>query len=288
MNLVFSFDEGYISTFKVLLYSIYLNNPKERLTIYLLHYDMTEDAINDLQSTMDGYDFNFHPINCRVHLEKTADIKINRYYTIEMYLWLFAPYVLPKEVDRALYLDPDIINLNNIHRLYDLDFEDNLFIAMDYEIKNKLIQPFNNLRLGTLSAEYYFNAGVVLMNIEKLRSERNSAEISKAVVDNKAVLILPDQDIFNYLYTGEIKNAKWEFFNLDPRLYQLFNLIKPEIYNEEWVEDKAIFIHYGGKHKPWQEREKYKLDLGNYYFQYEEKLKQTITESSVEINDKAF
>ena len=126
------------------------------------------------------------------------------------------------------------------------------------------------------------------MNIEKLRSERNSAEISKAVVDNKAVLILPDQDIFNYLYTGEIKNAKWEFFNLDPRLYQLFNLIKPEIYNEEWGSRQAIFIHYGGKHKPWQEREKYKLDLGNYYFQYEKELKQTITESSVEINDKAF
>jgi lipopolysaccharide biosynthesis glycosyltransferase len=282
MNLVFSFDEGYISTFKVFLYSIYENNQNEPINLFLLHYDMEEEALVDLEKTIKGYNFKFYPINCRKFLERSEDITINRYYTIEMYLWLYAPYVLPEEVDRALYLDPDIINLNNMRRFYDLDFDEHLFIAMDYEIKNKIVQPFNNLRLGTFSAEHYFNAGVVLMNIEKLRHERAPEEISEAVVENKAVLILPDQDIFNYLYTGKIKNADWELYNLDPRLYQFFQLIKPDTYNKKWVEDEVIFIHYGGKHKPWQEREKYKMDLGDYYFQYEEQLNQITLESSVE------
>ena len=282
MNLVFSFDKEYIPTFKVFLYSIYLNNQNEHINIFLLHYDMEQDALNDLKSIVETYHFKFHSINCRKILKKTDDITINRYYTIEMYLWLYAPYVLPKEVDRALYLDPDIINLNNIHRFYDLEFEEHLFIAMDYKIKNKIVQPFNNLRLGTLTAEHYFNAGVVLMNIAQLRNERGSEEISKAVAENKAILILPDQDIFNYLYTDKIKNAKWELYNLDPRLYQFFQLLKPEAYNKEWVEDEVVFIHYGGKHKPWQEREKYKMDLGAYYFQYEEQLNQITIESSVE------
>lgn len=283
MNLVFSFDKYYIAVFKVLLHSIYVNNPEEDMTIYLLHYEMEDEALTDLDKTILAYGFHFEPINCREHLEESKDVTINRYYTIEMYLWLFAPYVLPEDVDRALYLDPDIINLNNMHRFYDMDFEDNLFIAMDYEVKNRIVQPFNNLRLRTLSAEHYFNAGVVLLNIDKLRRERIPEEIPESVIENKPVLILPDQDIFNILYTGEVKNGSWELFNLDPRLYQLFHLLKPEVYNENWVENEVVFIHYGGKHKPWKERGKYKMAMGDYFFEYEEKLKQMTVESSVKI-----
>jgi len=274
VNLVFSFDENYIDTFKVFLYSIYLNNPDEMITIYLLHDQMEKRALADLKETIVMFQFDFKPIDCKDFLKESSEVTINRYYTIEMYLWLFAPYVLPEKVERALYLDPDIINLNNMHRFYDLDFEDHLFIAMDYEIKNKIVQPLNNLRLKTFQAEHYFNAGVVLMNIEKLRDEREPDEIPKAVVENKDALILPDQDVFNYLYTQEIKNSEWKLYNMDPRIYQFYQAIMPDTYHLDWVEDEVVFIHYGGKHKPWEEREKYKMDLGKYYFAYEEKLEQ--------------
>jgi len=281
VNLVFSFDENYIDTFKVLLYSIYDNNPDEVITCYLLHHQMEQEHLDDLEETMALYQFKFEPIDCKDFLEESNEVTINRYYTIEMYLWLFAPYVLPDEVERALYLDPDIINLNNIHRFYDLDFEDHLFIAMDYEIKNKIVQPINNLRLGTLKAEHYFNAGVVLMNIEKLRKERSAEEIPKAVVEHKDALILPDQDIFNYLYTQEIKNGEWKLHNMDPKLYEFYQAFMPDKYNLDWVDEEVVFIHYGGKHKPWEEREKYKMDLGHYYFMYEEQLKQKNIERGV-------
>jgi len=281
VNLVFSFDENYIDTFKVLLYSIYVNNPDEAITCYLLHHQMEQEHLKDLEEIMVSYQFKFEPIDCKDFLKESNEITINRYYTIEMYLWLFAPYVLPDKVERALYLDPDIINLNNIHRFYDLGFEDHLFIAMDYEIKNKIVQPINNLRLGTLKAEHYFNAGVVLMNIEKLRNERNAEEIPQAVVEHKDALILPDQDIFNYLYTQEIKNGEWKLHNMDPRLYQFYKTIMPDKYNLDWVDDEVVFIHYGGKHKPWEERAKYKMDLGHYYFTYEEQLKQKNIERGV-------
>lgn len=273
MNLVFSFDEGYFEPFNVLLQSIYLNNPNEELTIYYLHYGMQKESLDKLEKIIQYFGFAFHPINCVHYLEDETDIIINRYYTIEMYLWMYAPFVLPEDVERALYLDSDIINLNSMRRLYDMDFEDKLFIAMDYEIKNKAIQPINNMRLGTKKAEHYFNTGVVLMNIDKLRRERNADEISEAVVKNKAILILPDQDIFNFLYVGEIKDADWENFNLDPRLYQFFKVVMPEKYNKKWVDDEVVFIHYCGRHKPWAEQGKYKSDLGYYYFFHEDLLK---------------
>lgn len=289
MNLVFSFDEDYIDPFKVLLHSIFINNSNEKINIYFLHYGMRKNHLEDLQIEADGYGFNFIPINCEHFLKDETDITINRYYTIEMYLWMFAPYVLPEEVDRALYLDPDIINLNKLRRFYDMDFEDNLFVAMDYEIKNKVIQPINNLRLGMKDAEHYFNTGVVLMNTAKIRNERDPEEIIEAVVKNKAILILPDQDIFNYLYVNEIKRGDWEHFNLDPRLYQFFKVIMPETYNKKWVDDEVVFIHYCGKHKPWLEQGKYKNDLGYYYFFYEDLRRKTNNYKGREVvNGKAF
>ncbi len=281
MNLVFSFDEAYIPTFKVLLQSIYENNPGELFDIYFLHYKMEEEAVADLEQTIDSYGYACFPINCEPYLKESEDIRINRYYTIEMYLWLFAPYILPEHVERALYLDPDIINLNPIRELYDTSFDDNLFLAMDYEIKNKLVQPINNLRLRTRKAERYYNTGIVLMNVSKLKAERHPEEITEAVVKNKAILILPDQDVFNHLYHGEVKDGPWELYNLDPRLYQVGQFVMPDTFNKEWLEKETVFIHYCGKHKPWLEREKYKMDLGAYYFKYEEAAQNMNTESSV-------
>lgn len=289
MNLIFTFDEGYFHPFKVLLQSIYENNPEEEMHFYFLHYDMKKASLNELHHEITGYGYLFHPINVKHFFEDDSAIQINRYYTIEMYLWLFAPFVLPEDVDRALYLDPDIINVNALRRFYKLSFDDNLFVAMDYKIKNKPIQPLNNLRLNTKDADHYFNTGVVLMNIAKLREERTSDEIVEAIVKNKAILILPDQDVFNYLYTGEIKASDWEYYNLDPRLYQIFKVLLPDTYNRQWVEEHVVFIHYSGKNKPWLDREKYKRDLGYYYYFYEDTLKKKNSRRGREvINDTTF
>lgn len=281
MNLVFSFDANYSLTFKVLLHSIYKNNPEDIFTIYFLHYNMEIEALEDLKETIEEYGYIFQPINCQPYLEKSEDVTINRYYTVEMYLWLFAPYLIPDGVERALYLDPDIINLNAIKEFYETSFDDNLFVAMDYEIKTKLIQPINNLRLGTRNAERYYNTGVVLMNIAKIKSERQPDEIKDAVVKNKAILILPDQDVFNHLYHGRVKDGPWELYNLDPRLYQVGQFVIPDTFNKKWLEENAVFIHYCGKHKPWQERDKYKMDLGEYYFKYEREAEKLNSESRV-------
>ena len=281
MNLVFSFDANYSLTFKVLLHSIYKNNPEEQFNIYFLHYAMASEALEDLKQATQYYGYVFYPIDCQPYLEQSEDVTINRYYTVEMYLWLFAPYLLPEGVERALYLDPDIVNLNAIQPFYDTSFEEKLFVAMDYEVKTKWLQPINNLRLGTRNAERYYNTGVVLMNIPQIKAKRRPEEITEAVVKNKAILILPDQDVFNHLYHGHVKDGPWELYNLDPRLYQVGQFVMPDTFNKKWVEEKNVFIHYCGKHKPWQEREKYKMDLGAYYFKYERELENLKTESRV-------
>lgn len=78
-------------------------------------------------------------------------------------------------------------------------------------------------------------------------------------------------------------------YNVDHRLYQMFHLINPDKYNQNWLEEEVVFVHYAGKHKPWVEQDNYRYDLGVYYFEYEELLNNNYRErESEQFDGKAF
>lgn len=268
MNLLFTLNENYLPPFYTLLRSIFYSNSREEVfDIYLMHKDISENQLLRLEAFINNEGHSLHVIDCTNLFEE--DTVVNRYYSIEMYYRLLAPFVLPDKLDRILYLDPDIINLNSFAKFYNQDFKDNLFIATTHEYATKWIQPLNNLRLGTLKSEDYFNTGILLMNLPEIRTKVTPDDIFKAIQTNKNRLVLPDQDIFNHLYWNRIGEADWRIYNLDPRFYSKLKLFFPAIYNQEWVEKNVVFIHYCGKHKPWLENEKYRYDLGFYYHEFE-------------------
>ncbi|OJF91907.1 glycosyltransferase family 8 protein [Alkalibacterium sp. 20] len=270
INLLFSLDENYIYPLKVMIRSLVENHPNESFRMYLLHAGISERSLEDLRRYIesDG-DNELIAIYSKNHFESSDKVAITRYYALEMYLWMFAPYILPNDIDRILYLDPDIVAMNDIKPFYNKSFEGYSFIATNYKYKTKWVQPFNNLRLRNFESDDYFNSGVVLMNLEKLRKVGDANRIVEAIRENKAVLILPDQDIFNLVYVNDIKEEDWRMYNMNPRVYEKLNILFPNKYNLQMIEKEVVFIHYSGKHKPWKEREKYKYTLGNYYFDFE-------------------
>lgn len=272
MNLLFTLNENYLEPLFTSLRSIFRSNDKEKMTIYLMHQNIPHNRIIEVNDFVTGNGHTFFPIDCKKLFSEEA--VVNRYYSIEMYYRLLAPFVLPLEIDRVLYLDPDIINLRSFSSFYKQDFDGKLFVATTHDYATKWIQPINNIRLGTLSSEDYFNTGVILMNLTLIRSTRNREEIITAIKINKNRLVLPDQDIFNHLYWNEVKEADWRIYNLDARFYSQLKRVFPRKFSIEWVEEKVVFIHYCGKHKPWIERESYRHELGGYYHYFEDILKQ--------------
>lgn len=271
MNLLFTLNENYLGPLYTVLRSIFRSNDKEEMTVYLMHQNIPQKRIAEVQQFITEKGHAFFSIDCKNLFSE--EVVVNRYYSIEMYYRLLAPFVLPAELDRILYLDPDIVNLQSFSSFYEQDFEGNLFVATTHDYATKWIQPINNIRLGTLSSEDYFNTGVILMNLPLIRKTRNREEIFAAIKINKKRLVLPDQDIFNYLYWKEVKEADWQIYNLDARFYSQLNRVFPRKFSIEWVEEKVVFIHYCGKHKPWIERESYRYKLGEYYYYFEDTLK---------------
>lgn len=267
MNLLVTCNENYLPPLKTMLWSVFKTNTTESFAIYFMHNNMRHSELQKMDEFIQANGHEFYPINCRDLFE--METTVNRYYSIEMYYRLLAPFVLPEDLDRILYLDPDIVNLNPVKDFYDQDFKNNLFVATTHDYLTRWIQPINNIRLNMLESKGYFNTGIILMNLPAVRASKKQEDILSVIELYKKRLLLPDQDVFNHLYWDSILEADWRIYNLDPRYYSKANLIFPKDYNVEWVEQEVVFIHYCGKQKPWNKREDYKYKLGEYYYQYE-------------------
>ena len=94
------------------------------------------------------------------------------YYTLTTYYRLIVPNAFPY-IDKALYLDSDTLIRDDIATLYDTEIGDNILGA----IKDGSVQIFDEFityveKALKIKKECYFNAGVLIMNLAKMRKMR--------------------------------------------------------------------------------------------------------------------
>jgi lipopolysaccharide biosynthesis glycosyltransferase len=266
-HVLVTLDANYLPPLKVLMNSLFRNNNRP-FTFYLLYSRIPEIEIELLKQFAKRQGHQLVPIY--VDPELFADAPVFRHYTAEMYYRLAAHQFLPSQLDRVLYLDPDIVAINPIDELYDMDFEGNMFIAAEHTHSTKVANLFNKLRLKTPNARGYFNTGVMMMNLELMRKEVRLEDIYQFIRDNRFKLVLPDQDVLNGLYWDKIKPVDGYRYNYDARYYDMIQLLPNPKHDLQWIQENTVFIHYCGKDKPWKEN--YKGELGLFYKRYSDVL----------------
>ena len=92
-------------------------------------------------------------------------------YPESIYYRLLAQNYLPKDLDKVLYLDADILCINDLQPLYELPLEDHLYAAANHSKLTEVTTVINKVRLKNYESEGYFNSGVLLMNLTQLRQE---------------------------------------------------------------------------------------------------------------------
>lgn len=199
-------------------------------------------------------------------------------YPVEIYFRIFATKYLPKNLDRILYLDTDIIVINKLNKLYNMNFHDNYYLASTNI--GKFIHLFNEIRLGLDKEHPYINTGVLLINLKKLRNVEIEYEVNNFVNKKKKLLMLPDQDIISTLYGSKIKVIDNLKYNLSDRFLNLHNL---KNFNSKidlaWIRKNTIIIHYYGKNKPWKKN--YKGILNCFYNEVLEDMSNEKTSSNI-------
>lgn len=261
--LLTTLDRNYLPQLQVLLCSLHVNNPGGSFSLWLLHSGIPEKEFMGIRSQCGKYGYDLSPL--QVDTELFQDAPVTRQYpNREMYYRLLAPYLLPGDLKRILYLDPDILAINPLRPLWETAMEGRLFAAAAHTGKTELANNVNKLRLGT--GQDYYNSGVLLMDLEAGRREISPREIFYFVEQHGRELLLPDQDILNALYGERILPLEDVLWNYDARNYSNYLLRSGGQCDMDWVMEHTAILHFCGKEKPWKPN--YRRRFGVLYRHY--------------------
>lgn len=260
--LLVTLDQHYLPQLRVLLTSIYLNHLGQAFDVYLIHRQIPGKSLKKLSEDCARLDFRLIPI--RADGETFRSAKVTARYPREMYYRLLAGEWLPHDLDKILYLDPDILVINSLNALWEMDLRGYLFAAAAHTGKTEMANSVNKIRLKTNTD--YFNSGVLLMNLEEARREIIPDDLFRFVEDNPMALLLPDQDVLNALYGSRILSLDDARWNYDARNYSNYLLRSGGKENLEWVMENTSILHFCGKDKPWKKN--YRRRFGSLYRHY--------------------
>mgnify|MGYP001516673619 CR=1 FL=1 len=225
MNILVTLDRNYLPPLRVMLGSLLRNDPGETFEIYAIGDGLLPEDWAALEELCAGRG-RIHPLE--VPADLFADAPVARYWTRAMYYRLLAAELLPRSLDRVLYLDPDILVINPVRALYDTDLEGDLMAAATHTgLLAGITDPVNRLRLENYEAEAYYNSGVLVMDLSAMRRE-----------------VRPG-DIFDYAREDD------SLWNYDARRFDRYLLLSQGERDMDWVMDHTAILHFCGKRKPW-------------------------------------
>ena len=249
MNIFVTLDRNYLNPLKVMLGSLYLNNPGEDFAVYLAADGVEARDLDGLDRLLIGGNVRYHFLE--VDAQMFADAPVVRYYSKAMYYRLLAAWLLPESVDRVLYLDPDILVIGKVRELYHMDMGNSLYAAAMHRGLIGISASISKVRLPDHDSDSYFNSGVLLMDLEKLRKDTDRRAIFEYVEKYQHILILPDQDVLNGLFGARIHPIDERIWNYDARKFETYRLASQGKADMDWVMNNTVFLHFCGKKKPW-------------------------------------
>lgn len=228
-----------------MLHSLVASGTEGPVEIYLLHYgDVSDESRDRTRESVEGFDaeVRFLPIP---HAS-LADLPKGG-YSPATWSRILIPEMLP-DVHKLLYLDADMIVLSPLDALWATPLGEHHFAAVA-----NAFYPWMGDRareLGLPAGYKYFNAGVLLMNLDAMRKDDAATKLRRYAFDHPRNQY-PDQDALNAVYHDSVLhlhprwNAQTTIFDVDAE-----DLPFPRAEALEAREDPAI-VHYIGPYKPW-------------------------------------
>ncbi len=239
LPIFFAVDNGYIPFLAVSLQSLVDNSSKNHFyLIKILYTNISEENMEKIKK-YERENVNIEFVDLNYYIEKIKDKLYTRdYYSKTTYFRLFIPNLYP-QYNKALYLDSDIVLLKDVYELFSIDMEDNLVAgAPDDVIQTiEVFREYAEKVVGVADYRNYFNAGVLLMNLDELR-KFNFQEKFLYSLDKIKFSVAQDQDYLNRLCKGRVKiiDGNWN---------------RMPIANEKSEDGNINLIHYNLAYKPW-------------------------------------
>lgn len=247
IHIAMNIDSYYITQCCVVLTSIFENNRDESIHVHIINHGLPETERRDIIDIVEkryGQVLSFHVIDTG----KTRNLPFSNHITIATYYRLFVAELLPETIYKLLYLDCDIVVDGSIHDLWNTDITGYAVGCVEDMWSGK---KNNYERLGYDEVYSYFNAGVMLINLDYWRRNDVGRRSLEYAYEKENNIVMFDQDILNALLHDNklLLPFRW---NVQDGFLRRHRKIRPEVLPalEEELRHPVI-IHYTGSKKPW-------------------------------------
>jgi lipopolysaccharide biosynthesis glycosyltransferase len=260
IRVLFCCNPSYCQHLAVTLVSLLANNRTNRFELHLILSARNPSLETRLWRSLAPYS-NF---TLEIHdfpLAEYAHFFVDNHVTVDTYCRIFAANVLSPDIDKILYLDSDLIVLDDLRDLWATDISAYAAAAVP--------EPYGLFRrefLGIPLDRPYVNAGVMLINLRRWRAEGLPQRLGRFIETHGSNLWYWDQDAINAnLYDAILPlphrwNVQAQVYKLRWRRYRN---------SESSIREACLrpaILHYSTAEKPWRFRAIVKKKL--LYFDY--------------------
>lgn len=246
MDIMYTCDNNYVWLMGISTISLFENNKHiKELTVYLIGENISDENKCHLNDIAQKYNRQIFVIDVP-KLDIPPSLTSAR-WPLSAFTRLFSGVILPNNLQRILYLDCDTIIVEDIEPLQNIDFGNNIVVA----IKDCISGSYKE-NIGLNKDNPYFNAGVLLLNLEKIRDIDIKREIEEYMHKYVKLINYADQDILNGMFKGKIGvlDPKYDVMTIDVvhSYEEIMKLRRPtNFYNENELKSAVsnpVIVHY--------------------------------------------
>lgn len=243
VNVFFASDRNYLPYLAVALASLSEHATNDNFyNIRILSEDLTNESLHGVvKGLKPNVKIKVFSVADRISgIKKELALRLRDYYSDAIYYRIFIAEMFPK-LKRAVYLDSDIVLNTDVERLYNAPIGDNLLGAVTDEsvMSHEPFREYVKAHVRMKRAEDYFNSGVLVMNLAKMREERIKDQFIKLLCKYNFKTVAPDQDYLNFLCRG--------------RIYYLERGWNKHAISENEIDRSELYLmHYNMFNKPWK------------------------------------
>lgn len=277
ITIVVACDNHYLIMLAALIKSIEINHiSQESIDLWIIDDDVTKRNKSKLEKSISNSSITIHWINGKNIIPEGMSLPLDKNtYPVNIFMRLFIPYFLPKNIKKALYLDVDMLVLTDISELWNTDIGDNIAGSVTDSVCKTINVGIKNYKeLDLDGSENYFNSGLLLMDLGKWIKSDVTQKVINCVNKNRDFATFSDQYGLNVILHKQWKHIDplWNYYsNGDhpkPNLIHFFHR-KPFYSSYNYNKDYQKLFHQYLSHTEWKntkpvnEFRRYIVKIGN-------------------------
>lgn len=209
IHIAVNIDYQYVEHCAVTLVSAFVNNPGEAFTVHVIADRLPEPDRQLLDALCSQYqnEVVFHQPDMSM-LSGFTIRKFSKRISLATYYRCILADILPVDVNRVLYLDCDIVVLDRLRPFWETDLE-GLGVAVVEDIGSDEASRYAVLHYPMELR--YFNAGVLLINLEYWRQHNVTQACISYYRQYPERILFNDQDLLNSVlcHSRKYVDVRW-------------------------------------------------------------------------------